>query len=172
MMHFCPFILRHSPAIPEMDFSGTIVELGQASENDSLVSDNGERLKVGDRVYGSVEVPSHIGGGHGTLAEYVIVDAKHCCVAPEGSQMEELAGLPIAGITALKLVETAKAWVGEGGKVLVNGASGGIGSLVVQLVKGVVGESGKVVAVCSGRNTEFVLQQGADEVCLDLLQES
>lgn len=164
MMHFCPFLFRHSPAVPEMDFSGTIVELGVASETDPLTTTSELKLKVGDKVFGSVEVPSHIGGGHGSLSEFVVVNMKHCCLAPKGSRMEELAGLPIAGVTAMKLVNTAKAYIGEGGQVLVNGASGGIGSLAVQLVRAMVGESGRVVAVCSGRNTDFVLQQGADEV--------
>lgn len=165
MMHFVPFILRHSPAVPEMDFSGVVVELGPATENDSLTGGAQESsFKVGDRVFGSIEVPTHVGGGHGALAEYVVVNPKHCCRAPANAKMEELAGLGIAGTTALRLIKTAEPWLKPGAKVLVNGASGGIGSLVVQLAKNVVGDSGLVVAVCSARNRDLVLGLGPDAV--------
>jgi NADPH:quinone reductase-like Zn-dependent oxidoreductase len=57
-----------------------------------------------------------------------------------------------------------KAQLKSGDAVLVNGASGGIGTLVVQMAKDIVGESGRVVAICSGRNVELVKGLGADEV--------
>ena len=57
-----------------------------------------------------------------------------------------------------------KAQLKRGDAVLINGASGGIGTLVVQMAKDTVGESGRVVAICSGRNVELVKGLGADEV--------
>jgi len=77
---------------------------------------------------------------------------------------EEAAGLPVVGITALSVMDLARVKKGE--RVMVNGASGGIGSLVVQMAKQAVGEEGRVVAVCSGRNEGMVKGLGADEVSL------
>lgn len=84
--------------------------------------------------------------------------------APEGKRGEEVAGLGIAGCTALLLVE--KAGLKRGDCVLVNGASGGIGHMVVQMVREAVGESGRVVAICSERDGKgnMVRGLGADEV--------
>lgn len=72
------------------------------------------------------------------------------------------AGLPVSGCTALALLKAAK--LEEGMRVLVNGASGGVGSLVVQMVRRAVGEGGTVVAVCSGGNAEMVRGLEAGEV--------
>lgn len=161
MMHFVPFLFRHSPAIPEMDFSGTVVEIGTGEEFDALLAIEG-KFVVGDEVFGSILVPEHVGGGHGTLAEYAVVKAENCAKRPSNAKMEEVAGLGVAGCTALVLIERAE--LKEGDRVLINAASGGIGSLVVQLAKGIVGSSGKVVGICSGRNREFVQGLGVDEV--------
>ena len=85
---------------------------------------------------------------------------------PESShrnrKKDEAAGLGIAGVTALSLLDGAKLKAGE--KVLVYGASGGCGSLALQLAKDAVGVDGKVVAVCSERNFGMVKPLGADEV--------
>ena len=54
----------------------------------------------------------------------------------------------------------------KGDKVLVNGASKGVESIVVQFAKEAVGEAGRVVAICSGGNVEMVKELGADEVCI------
>lgn len=101
-------------------------------------------------------------GGKGALAEYVVVPAENVVLKPEGVSMEEAAGLPIAGVTALSCMDLARVKKGE--RVLVNGSSGGIGSLVLQLAKQAAGSEGTVVAVCSGRNLEMVKGLGADEV--------
>lgn len=178
MLHFCPMFLRHSPAIPEMDFSGTIVAIGPEKEQrsgfvqeetDALIDRVSERgLVLGAEVFGSVLVPEHIGGGHGSLAEYILVDSSCLVKRPLNAKMEEVAGLGVAGCTALVLVE--KAELKRGDSVLVNGASGGIGTMVVQLVKRIVGDNGKVVGVCSEKNAESVRNLGTDEVSLNLLQ--
>jgi len=115
-------------------------------------------------VFGSIPVGFHLKTGAGALAEYVAVESQCVVGTPEGKQGEEVAGLGVAGCTALLLVE--KAGLKRGDSVLVNGASGGVGHMVVQMVREVVGESGRVVAVCSegGGNGEMVRGLGADEV--------
>jgi len=164
MMQLCPFILRTSPAIPELDFSGTIVSVGP----DVPASRN---LEPGTPVFGSVLVGTHVRTGSGALAEYVAVEAGSVVRKPENASFEEAAGLGVAGSTAVALIE--KAGLKEGESVLVNGASGGIGTMVVQLAKEAVGQSGKVVAICSGKNIEMVKKLGADEVgALNGLQSS
>ncbi|KAG4433027.1 hypothetical protein IFR05_011488 [Cadophora sp. M221] len=155
MMQICPMIFRAKPAIPEMDFSGTIIQLGP----NVLESRN---LKVGSEAFGSIVVGAHIGAGKGVLAEFVVVSAENVCLKPENISFEEAAGLSIAGCTALALVDAAKLEVGM--KILINGASGGIGSMTVQMVRSVIGESGKIVAICSKANVELVKGLGADEV--------
>ena len=102
--------------------------------------------------------------GRGVLAEYVVVPAENVVLKPEGMGWEEAAGLPVVGITALSVMDLARVKKGE--RVLLNGASGGIGSMVVQMAKQAVGEEGRVVAVCSGRNEGMVKGLGANEVSL------
>jgi reticulon-4-interacting protein 1, mitochondrial len=154
-MQLCPFIFRASPAIPELDFSGTITRIGSDVPS-------ARNLKPGTPVFGSVPISAHTGSSSGALAEYVVVPADHVIPKPVNASFEEVAGLPVAGSTALAVVE--KAGLKRGDSVLVNGASGGIGSMVIQMVRDAVGESGTVVAICSGKNFEMVKQLGADEV--------
>ena len=155
MMQICPMIFRAKPAIPEMDFAGTIVQVYQ------YISET-RRMSIGTEVFGSIPVGAHIRGGQGSLAEFVVLDAEHVCVKPGNMSLEEAAGLPVAGCTALALVEAAK--LQEGMKVLINGASGGIGSMALQMAKSAVGESGKIIAICSKANIEMVKGLGANQV--------
>jgi NADPH:quinone reductase-like Zn-dependent oxidoreductase len=155
MMQLCPMLFRTEPAIPELDFSGKIVAIGS-----EVPFSRG--LSVGSPVFGSVPVRSHLRAGAGALAEYVVVGAETVVRKPENASFEEAAGLTVVGCTAVPLIQRAN--LKRGDSVLVNGASGGIGSMVVQLAKEAVGESGKVVAICSGRNLELVKSLGADEV--------
>jgi NADPH:quinone reductase-like Zn-dependent oxidoreductase len=109
------------------------------------------RFKPGDEVWG-------VGTNGGGLAEY-------CCGSklvrkPAGSSFAEVASIPVAGVTALQgLVEYGK--VQPGHEVLINGASGGVGTFAVQLAK-VYGAD--VTAVCSTRNLDLVRSIGADHV--------
>ena len=166
IMQLLPFFFRTSPSIPEMDFSGTIQEIssGGASEAEGETP-----LTGGTKVFGSVPVGRHVRNGVGALSEYVVVDAADVVpitvsdddeVADE--KMAQYAGLGIAGATALELMKAAG--LKRGDSVLVNGASGGIGHLVVQMCKEVVGETGEVVAVCSGHHEVWVGELGVDEV--------
>jgi NADPH:quinone reductase-like Zn-dependent oxidoreductase len=155
MMQLTPFIFRHSPAIPELDFAGTVV--ATQSEN--------PQLRPGTEVFGSISVSSHIRSGIGSLGEYIVVPISIVARKPSNATLESSAGLAVTGCTALLLIE--KAGLETGNRVLVNGASGasgGVGWLVIQIAKHVVGESGKVVAICSERNHRVVKELGADEV--------
>ncbi|TDE59449.1 NAD(P)-dependent alcohol dehydrogenase [Nonomuraea mesophila] len=109
------------------------------------------RFQPGDEVYGVCK---------GAFAEYVTVpEGGPVARKPAGLTYEEAAAVPTAGLTALQGVRD-KAQVG-GRRVLVNGASGGVGTFAVQLAK-VFGA--EVTAVCSGRNAELVRSIGADRV--------
>lgn len=157
MMQLCPFIIRSKPAIPELDFSGTLVAAGSGALELG-------RLATGDSVFGSISVESHVMAGSGALAEFVVVPVANVAKKPNSNATDaEIAGLGVAGCTAVDLMD--KAELKNGNSVLVNGASGGIGSMVVQMARDAVGTSGRVVAICSGSNTGMVKELGADEVC-------
>jgi NADPH:quinone reductase-like Zn-dependent oxidoreductase len=156
MISLAPSFLRKKPTVPELDFSGTVVSVGAS------VASTRPDLTPGSSVFGSVHIASMMKTGGGALAEYVAIEAERVVKVPEGMGMEEAAGLGVAGCTALELVDKAK--LEEGTRVLVNGASGGIGVLVVQMVRQRIGKTGVIVAVCSGANAEMVRGLGADEV--------
>ncbi|KAJ9603162.1 hypothetical protein H2200_012457 [Cladophialophora chaetospira] len=154
MMQLCPSFLKTKPSIPEMDFAGHIVEIGSGV-------DQSLELEPQLEVFGSIPVSEHL-KGHGALGEYVDIDAHHVCKAPNAISLQEAAGLPIAGCTALCLLDQAK--LRQGQTILVNGAAGGIGSLVTQMVRHAIGDQGRLVAVCSREKGELVRELGADEV--------
>ena len=98
--------------------------------------------------------------GKGGFAEYVCVGEEHLTPMPTDVSFEAAAAAPVVGLTALQgLRDTAKLQAGE--HVLINGASGGIGTFAVQLAKSY---GAQVTAVCSGRNAELVCSIGADHV--------
>ena len=105
---------------------------------------------VGDRILG--------GSGNG-YAEYATVPADHAAVLPDGVTTEQAALLPVAGATALQGLDLGK--VGAGTRLLVNGASGGVGHLAVMLA---VARGAEVTGVCSTANVEFVRSLGAADV--------
>lgn len=109
----------------------------------------------GDEVFGEAEVNR----GSGTLAELAVVPASVLAPKPASLTFEEAAGLPMVGLTALRGVRVAG--VGPGTRFLVNGASGGVGHLAVQLA---VGLGAEVTGVCSGRNRDLVRGLGAARV--------
>jgi NADPH:quinone reductase-like Zn-dependent oxidoreductase len=125
------------------DFAGTVEEVGE---------DAGQ-FQVGDRVFGEF-----LEGG--TFAEYAVVPAAACALMPEGSSFVDMACMPVAGLTALQaLVSHGKLQKGE--SVLINGSSGGVGHLAVQIAKA---HGARVTGVCSARNKDFVHSLGADAV--------
>lgn len=155
VMQLLPFFFRASPAIPEMDFSGAVEKLGESVPVE-------RQLDIGTKVFGSIPLSQHVKSTSGSLAEYVGVEHTAVARKPDNGELEEMAGLGIAGATALELLRAAR--LRRGNSVLVNGASGGIGHLALQMCCKEVGETGRVVAVCSSSNVEWVKELGADEV--------
>jgi NADPH:quinone reductase-like Zn-dependent oxidoreductase len=121
----------------------------------------GEVEAVGKNVTGFKPGDEVFGQKFGAFGEYVCVRADRALVVkPGGVTFEQAAALPVAAITALQGVRD-KGKVQPGQKVLINGASGGVGTFAVQLAKTMGAE---VTGVCSGRNVELVLSLGADHV--------
>ena len=117
-------------------------------------------FRPGDRVYGAI---GHRGGAN---ADYACVKQSRVTLAPASLSLEALAAVPVAGLTALQALRGI-ADLRAGQRVLVNGASGGVGAFAVQLAKRF---GGTVTGVCSGAKRDFVLSLGADEV-IDYQQE-
>ena len=107
-------------------------------------------LKPGDRVFGM---------GTGTFAQYATARERSLALIPEGTGFEAAAAMPVAALTALQALR--KAGIEPGHKVLVNGASGGVGTFAVQIAKH---HGAEVTAVCSTRNVEAARALGADHV--------
>lgn len=148
-----------SPAcIPELDFSGTVVLAGPGAA--------AGRFAEGTRVFGTIPGQSweNLRRGVGTLAEFVVLGADDVVVVPGGLGMAEAAGLSACGQTALKMCEVAGVKPGLGQRVLVNGGSGGLGTMACQLARAM--GAGEVVATCSSGNVEMVRGLGVDEVSL------
>jgi NADPH:quinone reductase-like Zn-dependent oxidoreductase len=112
-------------------------------------------LHPGDAVFGQ---PLAIRGG--AFAEYVCVPADRLAIKPARLSFEEAAACSLAGITALQCLRD-HGRVGSGDEVLINGASGGVGTFAVQIAKAL---GARVTGVCSARNVDLVRGVGADAV--------
>jgi NADPH:quinone reductase-like Zn-dependent oxidoreductase len=112
-------------------------------------------LRTGDEVFGQAAT--------GAFAEYLVVHAKLVAPKPKNLSFEEAAAVPWA---AAALQGLRAGGLKPGQRVLINGASGGVGTWAVQIAKAL---GAKVTAVCSTRNVESVRELGADEV-LDYTQ--
>jgi len=108
------------PAVLGMDFAGTVEAVGEGLTH----------FNVGDEVYGCAGGLADL---QGTLAEYILADAKLVAHKPNALTMREAAALPLVGITAYEGL--IRAGVGKGQKVLVHGGAGGVGHVAVQLAK-------------------------------------
>ena len=125
------------------DFAGIVEEVGS----------NVTHFKKGDRVFGeSLE--------GGAFAEYLVAPVEVCAHMPNESTFHEMAGIALAGLTALQAVVT-HGQIKQGEKVLINGASGGVGHFAVQIAKA---QGAAVTGVCSNKNVDFVRSLGADYV--------
>src|SRR5438132_4291285 len=109
------------------------------------------QFKPGDDVFGEV---------HSAYAEYVCVAADSIGPKPTNLTFEQAAAVPLAGITALQGLRD-KGRVQPGHQVLINGASGGVGTFAVQIAKALGAE---VTAVCSTRNVDIARLLAADAV--------
>src|SRR5213082_3442092 len=125
-----------------VDFAGTVEAVGK----------NVTKFKPGDEVFG---------GRTGAFAEYVCVrESRAVALKPANITFEQAASVNIAGITALQAIRD-KGKVQTGQKVLINGASGGVGTFAVQIARSFGAD---VTGVCSTRNLDMVRSLGADHV--------
>ena len=125
-----------------VDFAGTVEAVGK----------DVRQFKPGDEVFG---------GRDGAFAEYVVVPEDRALVPkPSNVTFEQAASVPIAAVTALQALRD-KGKIEPGQRVLINGASGGVGTFAVQIAKSFGAE---VTGVCSTRNVEMVKSIGADHV--------
>ncbi|OJH33382.1 NAD(P)-dependent alcohol dehydrogenase [Cystobacter ferrugineus] len=114
----------------------------------------------GDAVFGSVWTGGYKRGAPGTFCEYTVVPATQLAHKPAKLSFEEAAGAVMSGVTALVAMRDV-ARVRAGQQVLVNGASGGLGTFAVQLARAL---GAVVTGVCSTRNVELVRSLGASHV--------
>ena len=148
-MRGTPYIMRigsglRKPKVTRLgvDYAGTVEAVGR----------NVTQFKPGDDVFG---------GRTGALAEYVSARADRAVVLkPANLTFEQAASVPVAAITALQGLRD-KGKIQPGQKVLINGASGGVGTFAVQIAKTFGAD---VTGVCSTRNVEMVRSLGADQV--------
>jgi NADPH:quinone reductase-like Zn-dependent oxidoreductase len=156
MMRGSPYIMRLDAGIgaPKdtrmgVDFAGTVEAVGR----------NVTQFKVGDEVFG---------GRDGAFAEYIQVrEDRAVALKPSNITFEQAAAVPIAALTALQALRD-QGHLQRGQRVLINGASGGVGTFAIQIAKSIGAE---VTGVCSTRNVEMVRKLGADRV-IDYTKES
>lgn len=131
------------PLILGCEIAGTIETIGPAVQN----------FKPNDAVY------SYLGAYTGGYAEYAIASQNEIARKPESLDFGNAAAVPVGALTAWQaLFDLAK--LSHGQRVLITGASGGVGSIAVQLAKA---KNAFVAATASGRNEEFVKSLGVDE---------
>lgn len=127
------------------DLSGRIESVGK----------NVTEFKVGDEIFGSLDLNEL-----GSLAEYTCASTETIALKPKNITFEQAAAVPLAAFTALQGLRD-KGEIQSGERVLINGASGGVGSFAVQIAKSYGTE---VTGVCSFRNIDLVKSIGADHV--------
>ena len=139
------------PLILGGDLSGRVVSVGAGVE----------AFKAGDAVFGvSSTYTSQTPALQGTYAEFCVLKAEWLAHAPSSVPLAHAAAPPLVALTALQALEKAAPAAGQ--RVLINGASGGVGHVAVQLAKVLFGLH--VTAVCSAARAEWVKGLGADEV--------
>ncbi|MGB4342460.1 MAG: NAD(P)-dependent alcohol dehydrogenase [Moraxellaceae bacterium] len=124
------------------DLAGLVVKVGSKVTN----------FKIGDEVYG-MDMRLRTSA----CAEYACIAAKRVAHKPNNISFTEAAAVPLAALTALQAFKIGK--VKKDSKVLVIGASGGVGTFAIQIAKAI---GAKVTGVCSGKNIELVKSLGAD----------
>ncbi len=127
------------------DLAGTVESVGQKVT----------QFAPGDAVFGDISPR-----GFGAFAEYACAPESLIAIKPENLSFSEAAAVPAAGVTALQALRDSGR-IRPGENVLVNGASGGVGSYAVQIAKALGAE---VTGVCSTRNLDHVRTLGADKV--------
>ncbi|MEZ2717908.1 NAD(P)-dependent alcohol dehydrogenase [Niallia circulans] len=138
-------LMKPKYRIPGGDIAGIVEAIGK----------DVTKIRIGDQVYGDLA-----SSGWGAFAEYVVVDERVLAIMPSNLSSIEMAGVPMAGTTALQAIRNV-AKVKAGQKVMIHGASGGVGTFAVQIAKAFGAE---VTAVVSTRNVDLVKNLGADRV--------
>ncbi len=138
-------LLKPKNTIPGKEMSGRVEAVGG----------NVTQFQPGDEVYGDLSV-----AGWGAFAEYVSVPESAIALKPANLTFEQSAAVPESALVALQALRD-KGKIQPGQKVLINGASGGVGAYAVQIAKSFGAE---VTAVCSTRNMDMVRSIGADYV--------
>jgi NADPH:quinone reductase-like Zn-dependent oxidoreductase len=146
-MRFMPGGLFH-PKIKILcaDFAGVVESVGKGTS----------QFQPGDEVFGYMPSATR----RGTLAEYVCASERFVALKPANLSFEQAATVPLAAVTALQGLRD-KGNLQPGQKVLIHGASGGVGTFAVQIAKALGAE---VTAVCSTRNLEMMHSLGANHV--------
>lgn len=136
---------QFDPIILGWDISGVVEKVGE----------NVKDISVGQKVFGMVNFVGH-GKGY---AEYVAAPAEHLAIMPDNISYAEAAASTLAALTAWQAF-THYGKLNKGDKVLIHGASGGVGHFAVQIAKHL---GAHVIGTSSEKNKEFVLSLGADE---------
>lgn len=134
------------PLIPGWDLAGVIEDRGFSSR----------RFEIGDKVYGYARRPLV---KWGTFAEYVVIPESYLARRPKGLTGDKAGAIPLAGLTAYQSLYKAGE-LQEGQTVLILGASGGVGSMAIQLA---VARGARVMGVASSENHDYMRKLGADE---------
>ena len=153
-----PFLIRLSSGIlnPKNQILGSDIA-GRVE----AVGGNVQQFKPGDEIFGNLSA-----GGWGGFAEYACARADALVLKPTNISFEEAAAVPMAAVTALQGLRD-KGKIQSGQKVLINGASGGVGTFAVQIAKSF---GANVTAVGSTHNLDRMRSIGADQV-IDYTQE-
>ena len=160
MMGLIPAWVRAATAVPESDLSAVVEDVWTPSP----ASPGGAQpaFKKGDRAAAFIPGSYSIPNGIGALSTHLALPARYCVPIPDAASDQDAAGVTLAACTAWQLLDLAT--VKKGDRVLVNGASGGIGTFAVQMARNMVGSEGYVAGICSGRNGGLVKSLGSDEV--------
>lgn len=145
LIRFYAGLLRPKKSILGVDVAGKVEAVGK----------NVTQFRPGDEVFGDI-----CQCGYGGFAEYVSVRENALVLKPNSMTFKQAAAIPMAAVTALKGLRD-KGEIKSGQNVLINGASGGVGTFAVQIAKSFGAE---VTAVCSARNLDLVRSLGADHV--------
>lgn len=149
-------ILPPLPAVLHGDISGTVVEVGRDVSH----------FREGNEVFGFV---GWTGGEGGTLAEYAVCDARLLAYAPRSLPLEEAAALPVVALTAYQGLQR-KIKLRNGMLVLVQGAAGGVGHIVVQMAKvfgaqvAATASSDEKIAVVASMGADWTIRYDQEEV--------
>lgn len=136
---------RKFPKRVGVDFAGEVIQAGPESG-----------LHQGDRVFGALEEVRYL---RGTFADEVVCDRRECALMPAALSFEQSAALPLVALTAVQALRDI-AHVRPGDRVAIHGASGGVGTVAIQIAKAL---GAHVTTTSSERNRELCASLGAAE---------